>query len=570
MKRTRPTALESLYGSRWNERLAAMTFRWGALIGLIMVMLAISLQVNHAAAQPILLTRDALNLTDISDVGAYFGLDVQGAMTAFAIWATVLVTFTYTTLISAGGRLSSTSKLPMVSLERNIGALLSLTWPDDSAAVDADTPAGNTARRDAIRLLYVGKMDDDDDGSDSRRARGLRQCAASPEAFIPRSHLWLTSGSPLTKDIVQMAVWEWLSVWLTVALIVTTVLYNGFTTADLTPDSWPRLTVVLIYSMAFCSHLLYVWRSCTTFFTMVGAGASWSLLNRANFSVVEREQLHQHLTDSKPNRGLDFRQIDKASEEFIPATYSASLVHTSSITSEQSMIKTEEAESRRAVKAALATIKAIQATERVEARKAATRALERVVANCMLIMAVVISYGFSVWTGRIVNADSNELGSLALLGSLSLGVGAMFTSAVQLNIMNNSFRTIVYLKEIKINGHAIDHGAKRPARTRAIGFTQGTIKAHAVQLRDIVRASSVRGLFCLLLFGPAHTLLPTEAEEARQSANIQYVLQVRVRDERVHLTTERTDRHSQDANGFNHEAINVCHFPRRAQTYVPG
>jgi hypothetical protein len=68
---------------------------------------------------------------------------------------------------------------------------------------------------------------------------------------------------------------------------------------------------------------------------------------------------------------------------------------------------------------------------------------------------IIISTGCIVWTAALQNNQDNQLGSLALLASLSLGVAAMFTSAVQLNILNSSFRQILLLKEVKINGHAI-------------------------------------------------------------------------------------------------------------------
>lgn len=111
----------------------------------------------------------------------------------------VLLASTYSTLIGAGARMSSTTKIPLMSIEQNIGALLSLTWPNASSSV---TEHESDISQDAIRLLYVGKMDKDERGV----ARGLRQSRASPEQPIYSPPLWLTGGSPLTKSIVQLSV----------------------------------------------------------------------------------------------------------------------------------------------------------------------------------------------------------------------------------------------------------------------------------------------------------------------------------------------------------------------------
>lgn len=521
-------------------------------------------QTSNSLEMPINLRQssDTSQLSTQLDVGSYFQPSIQGVETALSFISAVLVTATYTILISGGARLASTSKLPLVSIEDNIGSLLSRVWPDHSYSTAAESLSEKEPPPDpdAIRLLYVGEMDKDD----RRVARGLRQSNAKPDQSIDRPALWITGGSPITKSVVQLMVWEWLSMWLVVITVFTTLLYNGFITGDLAPDSYPRLAVALIYFSSYCVHALYVWRSCTIFFTLVGAGAAWSMLNRANFAVLDQEQLQNHLNGSITGSKLEFRQIDKASAEFIPATYLADLAHKMDADRDNQAPKGEQSDAQKEVKAALATINAIQGTERTNATKAATCAHDRIVANAMIMLGINISYGFSVWTGRILNADSTELGSLALLASLSIGVGTMFSSAVQLNIMNSSYEVIVRLKEVKINGHAVEYIKKRVSRTKAIGFTQGTLKARPVRIRDMLKGSKLTcgAVLGWLLFGPGFALLPSEADERRQSPDTQFALHAQVRGERVDLTTGTTDRHLKDENGINAEAINVCFRPK--------
>jgi len=73
------------------------------------------------------------------------------------------------------------------------------------------------------------------------------------------------------------------------------------------------------------------------------------------------------------------------------------------------------------------------------------------VANVMTMVGIIITTGFSVWTTKSSSAtESTQLGSLALLASLSLGAAAMFSSAVDLSVMETSFRNVLFLKEVMI------------------------------------------------------------------------------------------------------------------------
>jgi hypothetical protein len=69
-------------------------------------------------------------------------------------------------------------------------------------------------------------------------------------------------------------------------MIIATALFNGFFTNQLSIDSIPRITVVGIYSTAFCVHFWYVWSIGAQFYGDVAAGSTWSLLERARFAVT--------------------------------------------------------------------------------------------------------------------------------------------------------------------------------------------------------------------------------------------------------------------------------------------
>jgi hypothetical protein len=138
-------------------------------------------------------------------------------------------------------------------------------------------------------------------------------------------------------------------------------------------------------------------------------------------------------------------------------------------------------------------------------------ALDRIVTNVMTIVGITITTGFSVWTSS-TSSETSQLGSLALLASLTLGTGAMFSSAIELSVMDDSFRNVLFLKEVMINGQAASHVEKRALRKTATGFTHNTVSTKPVRMRDLARHT---GFWSLLLFGPGYGFLPSKEDYDR-------------------------------------------------------
>ncbi|KAI1092752.1 hypothetical protein F5B19DRAFT_492171 [Rostrohypoxylon terebratum] len=390
--------------------------------------------------------------------------------------------------------------------------LIRRAWP-------SSTSDFNVSQR-SIYLFNIGKMQNDD--STERVAKGRAEYLANPLGPEQRRALWLTSGSGLTKNIVQLLIWEWVSVWLVILMTIGTLLFNGFFTNNLNPDSWPRLTIMLIYLAAYVTHFCYVWLACLEFFRMVFAGAAWSLLERAKFVVADAAKL-QSYSSGMP---YGFRAIDKANENFVPTICSASLTIQSqtAIKANGNFSVETEQEDPAEVRAALATVASTQRTERGTAIDASTLALDRVVANAMVAMGVTLSTGFASWTSEQMsdqtpnNTTTTQIGSLALFTSFSIGAATMFTSAMNLNIATSAFRTILSLKEVKINGMAVDHYKKRRrdgeddrSGPRSLAFTQSSVPLAEVGLGDFIeclRLRSASDIANFLLFGPAYAILP--------------------------------------------------------------
>jgi hypothetical protein len=542
--------------------------------------------VAQATALPIIrrLNASGLEILNIS-------LGTKLAETFLATISVVLVTTVYTILIKRSSLISTTAMYPRRPIEANIGQLLSQGWPDhggNSEAVQYKLTGktlkswitGSSYSKDSgnnvagsVQLFYLGKMNAD--GDHHRVAKGLKECTATAIGKENRPSLWLTSGSPLTKNIVQLLIWEWVSGWLMLLMFFATLLFNGFLTEQLNIDSYPRLAIVIMYVVSYIIHWCYVWVSCSTFFTNVFAGAAWSLLERAKFGIADSKKLYHRMNSELP---FELRSIDKASSEFVPTTFSVmfkqeidsqNTSNAKSLNSEVSGPNADEnQEDPKDTRAALATIDGAQKNERNTATNSSTKALDQVIANALILMGITLSSGFTSWTASQFtgntpnNTSTTQIGSLALLGSLSLGAAAMFSSAMHLSTMESSYSTILSLKEIKINGQAVDHYKKRvsSALYKQLSFTKGTVPIWHVSLIDIFAVNKLSGILGLLVLGPAYALLPTIKDHERSSANIEFDFVVKVRSDVVLLTTRRTDSHALGNDGLNVEAINVCNI----------
>ncbi|EAS27934.1 uncharacterized protein CIMG_09138 [Coccidioides immitis RS] len=481
----------------------------------------------------------------------------RGVNTTLAILSAVLMTMTYAVLIGPGTRLSSTSKIPLGAIRTNIGNLLSRTWPDMSTSSDT-TATGKSVKStdgDSIRLFYVGKLDND--GGDGRTARGIEDCEGLPKTRIQTPPMWLTAGSSLTKSIVQVAIWEWVCLWMVLAMIIATLMYNGFLTKQKTPDAYPRLVVAIIYFTAFGIHAWYVWKTCRSFFTLLGAGATWSLLNKASFSSVDLGQLKAGISGGTPPV---FRKIGKpdTSPNF-PPYENCRLKETRALKSadptETSATPAEEDEG------AVNTVTRWQKQEISSTVQAASVALERVITNVVSIVGITITTGFATWTTISDGGDSTtQLGSLALLASLTIGSGAMFSSAIELSVMETSFRNVLFYKEVLINRQATAHVQKRAKKKDVVGFTHNTVDMKTVGVLELARFTK---LWALIIFGPAYALLPSEEDHFRQSVGADFEVCSAVRDKQVLLTTAATTERQAHTDDGNFESINVCFLANR-------
>jgi hypothetical protein len=502
---------------------------------------------------------------------------VNCATTALASIGCILVFFVYAKLISSNSYLSSTSLYVKKPLQSNVGRLLSACWPDKSSdpAIDNAISINNDAPGPSstdFRLLYVGRMRSD--GTGDRVARGVEDCVAQREEAPVDSPLWIANGSQLNSHMIQILVWEWITAWLVLIMMLETMLFNGVFTNETTIDTVPRLVIVGMYLIAFCVHFWFIWRLGTRFYTEVAAGSTWSLLERSRFAVASYPRLRARAASeclllrgiSKTNVGLKipFYQVRFSHEmkllnDALPAITTSRPAATT---------RTDDAADENN---ALKVIEKQESAERERAEIAIKLATDRTTYNALVMLGVAISTGFTAWTSSQFTEDSpnnlttHQIGSMALLASMAIGVGSMLSSAMNLRTLTYCFHQLVSLVEVKINGQAIAHHKKKRATAPLLGFTYDTIAMSPVSMMDMFYAAAKSGkLFQSILFGPAYVMIPTRADHERVSSLADYELNVDVRGHHVLLTTLRTDSHLV-IDGSNAEAVNVCFLG--AQTY---
>ena len=187
---------------------------------------------------------------------------------------------------------------------------------------------------------------------------------------------------------------------------------------------------------------------------------------------------------------------------------------------------------------------------------AADSALDRVVANAVIMLGICITTGFTTWTAKqLLDNSSTQIGSLALLASVLVGLSAMFTSALQLSTVNKAFHQILSLKELKINRRRSSTSSAASTETKWSDF----LTPRWVSAWDLFRASSWSAMPLAAIFGPAFPLLPSGDEDARRPRTAAFEHHVNVRGQDVVFTTSLTSRHRRDLHtNENIDSINVC------------
>lgn len=482
----------------------------------------------------------------------------RAAGATLAVLALSIISIAYWTLARFTGYLLCTVKYPSAALAANIGTILEAAWPESTTSADDLACERKRKIRNAIRLIYVGDVTGEQ--HPHRIGRGMSQCEAPKPDGIPECFLWIAGGCPIMKVVIQVAILEWVNIWLMVLTLFVTLIHNSFFSHEEGPDSKPRLFVVCVYTGCFVLHARLVWFSCQRILTQACASEAWSLLNRCHFAVVDRHQLVEHIRDK--HNPLEFGQIEKSgitsTSMSEPGSYLAALEGrkpaprtTRSETEKErlDMAHRDIAHNQEKLREAMGTC--------------ADKALDLVLLNIVTALNICVMQAFSAWTERpLIDNASTQIGSMALAAAVWLGVASMYRSALYLSTVKQTYGLLLGLKEIKTNLQVLEYADGRPFRDSIVGFFHGYLVAHPITVKSLLPTFSWAAMLPALLFGPMFSLLPNANERTRRPSGIKGKLCVQAMGQNVVFTTYGTNRQGIDSQAFqNVNSINVsCEF----------
>ncbi|KAI1133305.1 hypothetical protein F5Y10DRAFT_287702 [Nemania abortiva] len=308
--------------------------------------------------------------------------------------------------------------------------------------------------------------------------------------FHPRS-LLLPTASPVLKSIIQASVWEWVGVWLVSFVTINTLFFNGFTTEDNTPDMWLRLALVLIYGVAVVIHAYHMCAKIYQILTYVVFQATWTIIMSNFIFGIEGQdplyfdQILLHIPQVLRNRSNPYsvfhtfqgilmgeitvkRMYRNIFLESHPRVIAVPIHRIGSHTSGTEFLWPKKESPDRtdpkiptvksgalffrefdSVKSAFTNqIKPLMDSEIKTFEKAAELGLERIMANIVILLGICLATGLASLTNvPSIDATSAQIGSYALLLSVSSGLLALISSASHINTAARSARTLLNLQE---------------------------------------------------------------------------------------------------------------------------
>ena len=458
---------------------------------------------------------------------------VKGVDTGLAVVAIVLIAYTYYLLISHTTSTGSNCKLPTKALEANLQSILEETWLGkvnnpiflESESEDCQTKQDFRNKppyrqmKASRRLLYISR-----DSDSTHTVRGLEQCP-SPNALpgYPKPLSLIRTESSAIKNAINLAIWEWVSLWLVVIMVVITAIYNGFVTGDANSDRFPRLALMIAYAVAFLIHFTYTWTCFCRVYTCLVLNGCWTLLGNAHFGVSRStannsdSELFASKTSSlrrsqwgrsqwgRSQWGSDtVRRLSSSNVYDVSLLGPTRVIHTYVSAPEIRLNGVKEIKGD--INETQKGIRSMQEAEIKNFERASEGAMDRILFNATLLLSISVVTAFSTWTqSQLHDATSTQLGSLALLVSTASGVGAMLSSALHLSNMKSSPWRFLRMTELIICGKTrLDEDNPDIGFTKTDALRKGR---RAVSIWDLFWTVQLSHIPGALVFGPAYVLL---------------------------------------------------------------
>ncbi|KAG8163837.1 hypothetical protein KVR01_005755 [Diaporthe batatas] len=325
--------------------------------------------------------------------------------------------------------------------------------------------------------------------------------------------------SPVMRSLVQAAVWNYVSCWLVVVMVTNTVVYNGFATNNLSNDSVLRLVLVgldFIFVNADAYRSDRVDKESKCYLTGLENRAPeevWATLGLELFGKSER--LHTY----HPIYRINFREVTKRQ-------YGTERRMFWDLHDKRCQAHVREWYNGKTGPSAFDKItKPVREAELKAYEKAAEAVLEKTLANTAAMLGICLATALAPWTSTDnTDATASQLGSYALLLTISTGFFAITGIVGQLQNATRSARTLLKLQERTIYAAATDtNTANSPLHDGPpMSFTEGIQGQLAVTSLKLWKQASLGGKMGSIFLGPALTLIPRLHRDCTDRANIYF------------------------------------------------
>ena len=369
--------------------------------------------------------------------------------TTLAILVVVLTIGTYWFLMRHTRTLSNEIILPSKFLEDNITAVLSPTWPKHYIG-----PANEIVDYYPFTwvLFYKGTRDKllgfDD---------GLTERYSTQE--IGKSYMvTVKTFSPVMKNPVQIAIWNYVSLWLVLVITVNTLVYNGFLSHGITNDSVLRLGLVGVYAIASIGHRYRTTTLLYRNFTSVLFQTCWTIICKKFVFGEYSRYASRTMADVDLSSKCYLGHIQPGSNIMVWTSLDFELFGTterSDTYQDEIIAGVPRAKAQDKIESKFDNfVKPIREAEVKAYEKATDAALEKTLANVAVLLAICLATALAPWnSAQTISATSAQLGSYALLLSISAGFLALISSMTQLTNATESARILLLLQEKTIAAH---------------------------------------------------------------------------------------------------------------------
>ncbi|CAF9915309.1 MAG: hypothetical protein HETSPECPRED_002359 [Heterodermia speciosa] len=488
----------------------------------------------HAARDLPLATRSTNNGTALTPRTHVLSKEVN---TTLAFVALLLTGITYWLLMKYTGKLSSQVVLPSKSLADNLTAVLSLTWPKSFRGSSEEVlhqhqvpwvlnPLDST---NVVMSLIEQITVHEAVGYNDVKERSF-------ESSGKRSMVPVTAYSPVIRSLVQIAIWNSISFWLAVVMCINTLTYNGFTSHNITNDSTIRLVLVVIYAMANFGHQYGIIRLLYDNFSSALFQACWAILSKG-FTFVDREK-YRTIEQLAGNSLIRKMQLSSKAKKIVWTRFNLELFGTTERSDTYRRVrwygvdKGKQSSPTRGSNSKIIAcyltpkssvesdidkyFKPLREAEIKVYEKATESALEKVLANVAILLGVCLATALAPWTSTrtAVEATVAQLGSYALLLSLSTGVLALVSSLTLLANATESGKTLLCLQERLIEANIsnvtnMNESTKLLLRDKPeFGFSKGISGDSKMTPWCLYQSTNLFGKILWVFFGSALMLIP--------------------------------------------------------------